>query len=98
MFDRFFPASPIRESANIGPQPRFELSPRVDVSEDKKTYHLSLEPPRLDGDDLTATEQENALIVQGEKKTRTVSEDQNFHLTERTFGTFKRTFRLPTDT
>ncbi|MDP6342443.1 MAG: Hsp20/alpha crystallin family protein [Alphaproteobacteria bacterium] len=75
-----------------------ELSPRIDVEEKPEAYLISAELPGAEEDDIEIKVAENMLTIQGEKKTSEEREENNMHLTERSYGSFRRSFRLPPDT
>ena len=77
------------------------LSPRVNVVEGDGDYTVTAELPGLDERELKVELNDGHLTIEGEKKAERDDEagdlPNNFHLVERSFGTFKRTFRVPTD-
>ena len=101
LFDRFarsfgFPS--IRHMADIGPAWRsFGVSaPAIDMSEDDKAYKISAELPRLDAKDVEVSVSGDRLILKGEKRQEQDKKTKNYHLSERTYGSFQRSFELPT--
>ena len=80
---------------------RFEVgdfTPRVDVSEDDKQLSFAVELPDLGKDDVKITINDgNVLTIRGEKKREEKHEEKNYMRTERTFGSFTRSFLLPDD-
>lgn len=72
------------------------LNPNVDIKEDKKSYEISAELPGLDKDDIHVDLTNQVLTISGEKKTEsTEDKDENYHVMERRYGYFKRSFTLP---
>jgi HSP20 family protein len=69
--------------------------PVTDVSETPESLTLRLEVPGLSRDALKIAVENNTLTVRGEKSQETSSEDETFHRTERSFGSFERSFTLP---
>jgi HSP20 family protein len=69
--------------------------PAVDVAETKDEFQVKVEVPGMNKDDLKIKLQENVLTVQGEKKQETETKEQNYHRMERSYGSFCRSFRLP---
>jgi len=70
-------------------------SPSVDIAEGKDIYTVKVELPGIDKKDVKVTVQDNVLMIQGEKKQEIESKDENYHRVERSFGSFARSFRLP---
>lgn len=72
------------------------LSPSVDIKEDKKSYEISAELPGLEVKDISLDISDNILTVSGEKKTEKKENiDESYHVMERRYGYFKRSFSLP---
>lgn len=74
-----------------------ELTPVVDVSETDKSYEISVELPGLDDKDVELTLRDDLLTISGEKKTEREEKKKGYHLSERSYGSFQRSFRLPDD-
>jgi HSP20 family protein len=47
-------------------------------------------------EDVKITMQENVLTIRGEKKVEREAQESNFHRVERSYGSFQRSFTLPT--
>lgn len=73
------------------------LKPPSAASGNDHSYTISLELPGVDEQDITLTLQERSLVVRGEKKTETEEKGETWYFSERQYGTFSRTFRLPED-
>ncbi len=69
--------------------------PAVDVYEDEHNLVLKLEVPGVNEEDLKVSLENNTLTVSGERKFEKEEKEENFHRIERRFGSFTRTFRLP---
>ncbi|MDH5558132.1 MAG: Hsp20/alpha crystallin family protein [Alphaproteobacteria bacterium] len=74
---------------------RGELTPAVDVAEDDKAVTLTAELPGMKEEDVEVVLRDDMLTVKGEKKSEREEKKENYHLTERRYGAFERTFRLP---
>lgn len=74
---------------------RGEMTPAVDVAEDDKAVTLTAELPGMKEEDVEIVLRDDMLTVKGEKKSAREEEKENYHLTERRYGSFERTFRLP---
>lgn len=73
------------------------VAPRVDVSEDDNSYEITAEMPGVEEKDIDVTVKEDRLTLRGEKKTKTEEKKKDYHMSERSYGSFERTFRLPKD-
>src|SRR5262250_2458734 len=99
LFDRFgFPS--LRRVFDIEPAWRsassFSFSvPAIDMSEDEKAYKISAELPGIDAKDIDVSVSGDMLVLKGEKRQEKEEKDKNYHFSERTYGSFQRTFDLP---
>lgn len=69
--------------------------PATDVSETPEHLVLRLEVPGLNREDIKLSVERNTLTVRGEKRQETASENENFYRSERSYGSFERSFALP---
>jgi HSP20 family protein len=72
-----------------------ELSPNVDLSESEDAYTVTAELPGLDEKDIELTLADGMLTLKGEKKVETDEKKKDYHFSERKYGSFRRTFRMP---
>lgn len=70
--------------------------PPVDVYEDENSIQVRLEVPGIDEKDIDIRLENNVLTVRGERKFEKDEKEENFHLVERRYGAFTRSFTLPT--
>lgn len=70
------------------------FEPHVDVKENDKEFHIVAELPGLDKNDFKLTVENNVLTLEGEKKIENEEKADNYFRSERSYGTFKRSFRL----
>ncbi len=70
--------------------------PPVDVYEDEHSVQLKLEVPGIAEKDLDIRVENNTLTVSGERKFDKEEKEENFHRVERRYGSFTRSFSLPT--
>ena len=88
-----------RES--YGPEGREEtlnntsFAPPVDVYEDEHSVNLKIEVPGVDEKDIDVRIENNVLTVHGERKFEKEEKQENFRRVERQYGSFTRTFTLP---
>lgn len=73
----------------------YTICPRVDIEEFEKSYSIHMELPGVSKKDVTINVKENILTIEGEKKSGKDSKSDKYHRSERVFGKFHRTFRLP---
>src|SRR5215470_15276930 len=88
-----------RES--YGPEGREEsltstpFAPPVDVYEDEHNLTLKIEVPGIEEKDIDVRVESNVLTVHGERKFEKEEKEENFRRVERQYGSFTRTFTLP---
>ena len=70
--------------------------PPVDIYEDEHKIVLKLEVPGLKQEDLDIQVENNILTVRGERKFEKEEKEENFHRIERRYGSFFRSFTVPT--
>ena len=75
------------------------LSPKIDVAEGKDAIEVTAELPGIDERDVDVTLEQDVLTIRGEKKTERDEQDKdkNWHVMERSFGSFTRAIPLPFD-
>jgi len=70
--------------------------PAVDIYETEQTVVLQAEMPGVDPKDVEATVHEGTLYLKGERKYEKEVKEENYHHVERAYGSFARSFALPT--
>lgn len=73
------------------------FAPRSDALACESTYEINLELPGVKQEDVEISLHDNSLVVRGEKHSQRDLQGQNYFFTEREFGSFQRTFKLPGD-
>jgi HSP20 family protein len=76
--------------------PTSHFAPPVDVYEDEHNVTLKIEVPGVDEKDIDVRIENNVLTVHGERKFEKEEKEENFRRVERQYGSFTRTFTLPT--
>lgn len=69
--------------------------PAVDVTEDESAYKITAELPGLTEKDIEVSMSGDNLVLKGEKRQDKTEKSENYYLSERSFGAFRRVFRLP---
>ncbi|MGA9980228.1 MAG: Hsp20/alpha crystallin family protein [Candidatus Sulfotelmatobacter sp.] len=72
------------------------FAPAVDVYEDEHNFTLKIEVPGIDEKDIDVRLENNTLTVHGERKIEKEEKEENYRRVERHYGSFTRTFNLPT--
>lgn len=70
--------------------------PRVEVKEFPEQFVLAAELPGIEKKDIKIEIQNDVLSISGERQSDIEQEKQSYHIRERSYGKFKRSFELPT--
>jgi HSP20 family protein len=73
------------------------LSPAAEASQDGEAYRIAIELPGVGEDDINVTVEDGVLQIHGEKKNQREEQGDTWYFSERQFGSFSRSFRLPSD-
>lgn len=92
LFDRFTESWPFRTVGEAG-----EWAPSLDVSETGKEVIVKAELPGLDPKEIDISIRGDMLTIRGERKKEEEKKGENYHRIERSYGTFSRSVRLPTE-
>jgi HSP20 family protein len=71
------------------------FQPRIDMVDDGEALRLTAELPGMERQDVEILVEEDALVLRGEKKLESKSEEQGCYRLERAFGSFQRVIPLP---
>jgi HSP20 family protein len=71
------------------------IAPRLDVRETDKEFRVSVELPGVTEEDIEVDVDDDLLTVRAEKKEDREIERADQHVTERLYGVFQRSIRLP---
>ncbi|MFN3231302.1 MAG: Hsp20/alpha crystallin family protein [Alphaproteobacteria bacterium] len=71
--------------------------PAVDLIEDDGHYVMTAEMPGITEKDIEVALSEGVLTVKGEKKHEREEKKDDYRMSERQYGSFQRSFRLPAD-
>ena len=69
--------------------------PAVDIAETEKGFRVTAELPGMKKEDVEVSVSQGLLTIKGEKREEREEKDKGYHLSERRFGSFQRSFRLP---
>jgi len=104
LFDSFSSSfggfAPGRRLFDIEPFHRLQKSfgvsaPAVDVAEQDSVYEITAELPGIDEKDVELTLEDDVLTIKGEKRQETEEKQKDYYLSERHYGSFQRSFRMP---
>jgi HSP20 family protein len=70
-------------------------APAISVAETKDAFEVTVELPGVDEKDIKVSLDENQLVISGEKKAESMKEEKEWHVEERSYGSFYRSMFLP---
>jgi HSP20 family protein len=70
-------------------------APAVSVAETNDAFEVTAELPGVDEKDINVSLDDNQLVISGEKKMESTKEEKNWHVEERSYGSFYRSMLLP---
>ena len=96
--DHFWPAifDPLR---SFGSSVAHFFSPNAEASQEEGKYTITIELPGVKAEEVDVSVDDNVLTIKGEKKSEREEKDEDRHIyfCERSYGSFQRSFRLPSD-
>lgn len=92
LFNGFFPA---RSTDEAEPRRPAMWTPRTDLVETPEAYRIELDVPGIDRDAIHINFQDDRLTISGERTNAVREENEERVRVERVFGSFFRSFTLP---
>jgi HSP20 family protein len=90
--DKFFGRHPARFLSEMTVP-----SPDIEMLDRKDEIVVKAEVPGLDKPDIQVSVDGDLLTVKGEKKKETETKKEDYYFSERTYGAFSRSLRLPVE-
>jgi len=72
-----------------------EWLPSLDVAETKNELVVKAEVPRMDPKDIDISLSDGLLTIKGEKRQEKEEKEADYHVVERSYGSFLRSVQLP---
>lgn len=69
--------------------------PAINVAETKDAFEVTVEIPGVEEKDINVSLDGNELVISGEKKEETKKDEKDWHIEERSYGSFYRSMSLP---
>lgn len=91
LFDNFFGMTPASTERGA------VWSPAVNVREDENNFYIEAELPGMKKEDIDLEIEQNSLCIKGDRKFEKKEEGENYHFVERSYGSFYRSFSLPSN-
>jgi HSP20 family protein len=83
------------DTPTVASAPARRFAPATDLIESETHYILRADLPGLSEDDVNIELDHNVLSVSGERKSEHQDRKQGYYRVERTYGSFRRSLRLP---
>lgn len=71
--------------------------PAVDIAEKDNAYEVTAELPGMDEKNVEVKYSDGMLTIKGEKEEKQEEKKKDYHLSERRYGSFQRSFSVPND-
>ncbi|MGJ8588714.1 MAG: Hsp20/alpha crystallin family protein [Yoonia sp.] len=73
------------------------LAPASEASADDDAYRIAVELPGVEEKDINLSVEDGVVLLKGEKRTEREDKGDTWYFSERHYGAFSRSFRLPPD-
>jgi HSP20 family protein len=73
----------------------WQVAPAIDMVEKDDAFEITAELPGLDEKNVEIKLSNGVLTIKGEKKDEKEEREKEYYLSERRYGSFQRTFRVP---
>jgi HSP20 family protein len=70
-------------------------APAISVAETNDAFEVTAELPGVDQKDIKVSLDDNQLVISGEKRAESTKEEKEWHIEERSYGSFYRSMSLP---
>ena len=94
VFDRFVGSSSRLRHA-VGEELTGELMPTLDVRESPGEVVVEVDLPGVRAEDVKVSISDHLLVIKGEKASERETRDGEYHVTERSYGSFHRALNVP---
>ena len=101
VFEDFGAGDLWRRQRNLFAGPFFQgattagLTPAVDIVEKDKAFEITADVPGFDEKNIEVKVVNGSLSIKGERKSEKEEKKEGYHLSEREFGSFERSFPMP---
>jgi HSP20 family protein len=82
---------------NIGAKIADWFAPASDAAATEDAYEINMELPGVEAGDIDIAVDDGQLTIRGEKRSQREEKGRTYYFSEREYGAFQRSFRLPAD-
>ena len=83
--------------ARMGERVRDWVAPASEASTNGDAYRIAVELPGVNESDIDVQVHDGVIVLKGEKRTSREEKGETWFFSERQYGAFSRSFRLPPD-
>jgi HSP20 family protein len=73
----------------------FDFSPSVNTREGKEAYHIDVDLPGMNKNDVEISVDQNLLTISGKREIKNEINKDDYYKIESSYGSFSRSFTLP---
>ncbi len=73
----------------------FDFTPSVNTREGKEAYHVDIDLPGINKEDVDISVDKNVLTISGKRETKEEVKEEDYYRIESHYGSFSRSFTLP---
>jgi HSP20 family protein len=78
-------------------EPAWGKAPAVDIADTATAYEITAELPGIDEKNIGVKFSDGTLTIRGEKREEKEEKKKDYHLSERHYGSFQRSFAVPAE-
>lgn len=71
------------------------FTPSVNTREGEFAYHIEVDLPGVQKENINVQVEDGSLVISGERKTTAEVKEENYYKVESSFGSFTRSFSIP---
>jgi len=86
-----------RDVPALGEFGKGTMALKLNVAETDKAIEVTADVPGVDAKDIDVQLKDGILTIKGEKKMEKEEKEKGYHLVERSYGMFARSFTVPSD-
>jgi len=90
LFNEFFSSLERDEQSEA-----FDFTPAVNTREGKEAYHIDVDLPGIDKEDVEISIDKNLLTISGKREVKEELKEEDYYKIESKYGSFSRSFTLP---
>ncbi len=73
----------------------FDFTPAVNTREGKEAYHIDVDLPGMNKEDVEISVDKNLLTISGKREVKNEVNEDDYYKIESSYGSFSRSFTLP---